>query len=412
MSRDSRRALNRAFEEALESLTQLSQEKVVSDIELYRAEVKRVAYDLKDGAVALAISGHQDGLLLLGKLPKTLMECIKTWQPFGCREVMLDTLSDCFPFNSTQFYQLCRMNDRGDLRVKAFLQALTQESSPGDILCTKMDELPDDRFMECWLKVLGHMVPSMTEIDPDALHKPFQSFHKHVRDRGNISGAAEFFAAHLDYLRPFLRYMLDNSTVEGLRLVREESPEKPAPEGIATIGHVTRFRNALGFSGEFLHNLYGLTQDPIVLEVAEVAIRQPSGFRPYEFFEVLGIARDRAWHLAEQVKSNGMRLVKLYEHAICMDGLELEVSKVRHDKLIAENPEVRDMYLELFRTVPLQKPSVLRKAQVLMDAFVDHCRIHENGRLQVSFVEGRLPPILFAKHNKWLSQQFINELGV
>jgi hypothetical protein len=37
---------------------------------------------------------------------------------------------------------------------------------------------------------------------------------------------------------------------------------------------------------------------------------------------------------------------------------------------------------------------------------------HDNDPLRVSFIEGGLPPVLFAKHNKWLGQQFINELGV
>ncbi|WP_408601807.1 hypothetical protein [Pseudomonas sp. PLMAX] len=161
-----------------------------------------------------------------------------------------------------------------------------------------------------------------------------------------------------------------------------------------------------------MFNLYGVTQDPIVLEIAEVAIHQPSGLRPYEFYDQLGLARSREWHLEQQIKSSSIKLVRLYEHAICTEGLDLDVSKVRREKLIVVNPEVRDLFLKLFRTVPLDKPGVQQKAQQLLDAFVAHCQVHDNDPLRVSFIEGGLPPVLFAKHNKWLGQQFINELGV
>ena len=391
----------------------LSNETDADYLESYRSRVHHTTNELKRIAGEVVTSGHQDGLLLLAKLSTHLMDCLKTSQPVELKEILAATLSDCFPFNGPQFLLLSRMSLSGDLLVKAFLQALTQEESPGDILCNKMSLLPPDRFMSCWLAVLAEMAPAPDAIDPGDIHKPLQSLHQHLHDRNNIPGGVESFAAHLEQLRPVLRYLLDNSTVQGLRIVKGVPGEQAEPKARkATIGDVTKIRQALGFNAEFLFNLYGVTQDPIVLEIAEVAIHQPSGLRPYEFYDQLGLARSREWHLEQQIKSSSIKLVRLYEHAICTEGLDLDVSKVRREKLIAVNPEVRDLFLKLFRTVPLDKPGVQQKAQQLLDAFVAHCQVHDNDPLRVSFIEGGLPPVLFAKHNKWLGQQFINELGV
>jgi hypothetical protein len=391
----------------------LSNETDADCLESYRRRVHHTTNELKRIAGQVVTSGHQDGLLLLAKLSTHLMDCLKTSQPVELKEILAYTLSDCFPFNGPQFLLLSRMSLSDDLLVKAFLQALTQEESPGDILCNKMSLLPPDRFMSCWLAVLAEMAPAPDAIDPGDIHKPLQSLHQHLHDRNNIPGGVESFAAHLEQLRPVLRYLLDNSTVQGLRIVKGVPGDQVEPKvRKATIGDVTKIRQALGFNAEFLFNLYGVTQDPIVLEIAEVAIHQPSGLRPYEFYDQLGLARSREWHLEQQIKSSSIKLVRLYEHAICTDGLDLDVSKVRREKLIAVNPEVRDLFLKLFRTVPLDKPGVQQKAQLLLDAFVAHCMAHDNDPLRVSFIEGGLPPVLFAKHNKWLGQQFINELGV
>jgi hypothetical protein len=413
VSRSTPRDLNRAFEACTAEILKLSSETEVDDLEQYRSQVHRATHEHKRIAGLVVTSGHQDGLLLLAKLSTHLMDCLKTSQPVELKEILADTLSDCFPFNGPQFLLLSRMSLSDDLLVKAFLQALTQEESPGDILCNKMSLLPPDRFMSCWLAVLADMAPAPDEIEPGDIYKPLQSLHQHLHDRNNIPGGVESFAAHLEQLRPVLRYLLDNSTVQGLRIVKGVPGDQVEPKVRKdTIGDVTKIRQALGFNAEFLFNLYGVTQDPIVLEIAEVAIHQPSGLRPYEFYDQLGLARSREWHLEQQIKSSSIKLVRLYEHAICTDGLDLDVSKVRREKLIAVNPEVRDLFLKLFRTVPLDKPGVQQKAQLLLDAFVAHCMAHDNDPLRVSFIEGGLPPVLFAKHNKWLGQQFINELGV
>lgn len=415
VSRSTPLDLNRAFEACTTEILRLSSEKAVDDLESYRSQAHQATYQLKDIAGRVVTSGHQDGLLLLAKLSTHLMDCLKTSQPVELKEILADTLSDCFPFNGPQFLLLSRMSLSDDLLVKAFLQALTQEESPGDILCNKMSLLPPDRFMSCWLAVLADMAPAPApdEIEPGDIHKPLQSLHQHLHDRNNIPGAVESFAANLEQIRPVLRYLLDNSTVQGLRIVKGVPGDQVDPKARKdTMGDVTKIRQALGFNAEFLFNLYGETLDPIVLEIAEVAIHQPSGLRPYEFYDQLGLARSREWHLEQQIKSSSIKLIRLYEHAICTDDLDIDVSKVRRDKLFAVNPEVLDLYLKLFRTIPLEQPSVAMKAQQLLDAFVDHCRVHKNDSLRIAFTQGELPPVLFAKHNKWLGLQFINELGV
>lgn len=407
------RDLNRAFEACTAEILKLSSESEVDDLEQYRSQVHRATHELKRIAGLVVTSGHQDGLLLLAKLSTQLMDCLKTQQPVALKEILADTLSDGFPFNGPQFSLLSSMSLSDDLLVKAFLQALTQEAAPGDVLCGKMSSLPPDRFMECWLEVLNDMAPAPGAIEPGQIHRPLRSLHLHLHDRNNIPGAVESFAAHLEQIRPVLRYLLDNSTVQSLRIVKGTPHDQVGPKGRAiTVGDITKLREALAFNAEFLFNLYGVTQDPIVLEIAEVAIHQPSGLRPYEFYDQLGLVRSREWHLEQQLKSSSLKLIRLYEHAICTEGLDLDVSKVRRDKLIAVNPEIRDLYLKLFRTVPLENPGVQQKAQQLMDAFVAHCLVHDNDQLRVSFIEGGLPPVLFAKHNKWLGQQFISELGV
>lgn len=407
------RDLNQAFVTCTDEILGRSNETDVDDLADYRSRVQKSVVDLKCTAEKVVTSGHQDGLLLLTKLSTQLMGCLKTSQPVELKEILADTLSDCFPFNSAQFYLLTRLSVSDDLLVKTFLQALAQEAAPGDVLCSKMSYLPPDRFMECWLSVLADMAPAEGAIDPGQIYKPIDSFHRHLHDRNNIPGAVESFAAHMEQIRPVLRYMLDKSTVQGLSLVREVPSQQVEPKvSQVTIGDVTNLRHALAFNPEFLFNLYGLTHDPMVLEIAEVAIHQPSGLRPYEFYDQLGLVRSSEWHLEQQIKSSSIKLVRLYEHAICTEGLDLDVSKVRRDKLLVVNPEVRDLYLKLFRTVPLDNPKVLQKAQQLMDAFVAHCQAHENDELRVSFIEGGLPPVLFAKHNKWLGLKFISELGV
>lgn len=407
------RDLNRAFKACQDEILRLSGETEVTDLEHYRSQVHHATHELKRIAGEVATSGHQDGLWLLAKLFTQMLDCLNTPQPIELKEIIADKLSDCFPFNGAQFYLVGRMRLSDDLLVKAFLQALTQEAAPGDVLCGQMNYLPPDRFMECWLSLLADMAPAPDSIEPGEIYKPLQSLHRHLHARNNIPAAVESFAAHLEQIRPVLRYLLDNSTVQSLRIVKGASDDQLGPKGRAvTVGDITKLREALAFNAEFLFNLYGVTQDPIVLEIAEVAIHQPSGLRPYEFYDQLGLARSREWHLEQQIKSSSIKLIRLYEHAICTEGLDLDVSKVRRDKLIAVNPEVRDLYLKLFRTVPLEKPGVQQKAQQLLDAFVAHCLVHDNDQLRVSFIEGGLPPVLFAKHNKWLGQQFISELGV
>lgn len=413
MSASRPRELNRAFEACTVEILRLSAETAVADTEVYRSQVRQATKELKRIAGEVVTSGHQDGLLLSAKLPSQLLDCLNTSQPVALKEILAGTLSDYFPFNAAQFYLLCRMSLSDDLRVKAFMQALTQESAPGDILCSKMSDLPPDRFMECWLEVLADMAPAPDAIEPGQIYKPLQSLHRHLHDRNHIPGAVESFAAYLEQLKPVLRYLLDNSTVQSLRIVKDVPGDQVTPKARqATVGDITKLRQALAFNAEFLFNLYAVTQDPVVLEIAEVAIHQPSGLRPYEFYDQLGLARSREWHLEQQIKSSSIKLIRLYEHAICTEGLDLDVSKVRRDKLIAVNPEVRDLYLKLFRTVPLENSGVQQKAQQLLDAFVAHCQVHDNDQLRVSFTEGGLPPVLFAKHNKWLGQQFISELGV
>jgi hypothetical protein len=409
-----------------------------SDLLGYEQNLGTALVKLKIASLQAVESGHMGAMDKVGAIVGLLRDiCARRRSP-EADEVFWDQLSKCYPINSGWATSHAHLS--AALQLRLLHQMVAQDPSPHTAVKAQLDRISDSAFMEGFTIALKLMAPFNIRFNPEFYDVLF-ILKRRLSKPEFMPGAVEQIAANQDLYFDFFRKVLKVASMpwvikpEGdesiqslnnrrkhlvLSLMGYSDDESDvmvesgdADHLIPTASEFNRMKKALSFPAEFLCLLYHATESPLVREIAEVAVDDPTGRMPYRFFEQMGVVRSNEWFHTAQDKSGLGKAVVLYEHAIHTPGIELSVARVAMQPLTSSEPGLLERLVSILTHVPIKDSECRRKGQILFDALVANMSSGKSSeKLREALEAGTIHPVFYAKHKGLKGRRLECDMGL
>jgi hypothetical protein len=356
----------------------------------FRKDLAPVLDDLKAATEAIGKAGYLEGFSLLADLQNELVSIGILVESEPARDVLIGEISRRFAI-SEAFNRQCRAKGHAT-RLAVFRDMLLQENNPEDIARRELGTMPEAVYFPALLVAFECSLPPFKSINPPqfvSLLVELERFLCYNTD-SRLPLAVEYLAAHMKGFRSGLEALLSGA----------EAMESAVRQAV--------LEEQMALRPHLLAGLYALTQDPVLLRVAEFAVKSPSGELPYAYLESMGVTRSVEWHFEAQAKATNDKRVALYEFALMTPGHELNPDI----KLPLQPFEAKEFIGFLKREVG-EGADGARKRQALFDVMANVCGEDDPGnQIKNLLLKSDLPKSLFKGHLSLLGETFGRDLGI
>jgi hypothetical protein len=380
------------FSACLESVKKVAESGNDEDVKLreFRKDLGPVLDDLKAAAEAIAKAGYMEGYSQLADLQNEMVSIAVLVENESAKDVLIGEISRRFAI-SEAFNRQCRAKGHAT-RLAVFRDMLLQESNPEDLARREIGPMPEPIFLPALLVGFECSMPPFKSMEPEKFTSLLVELERFLctDTETRVQLAVEYLAAHMKTFR------------SGLEALLEGTAAMKSPASQAVVEDQTALRPHL------LAGLYALTQDPVLLRVAELAVKSPSGELPYAYLERMGVTRSAEWHFEVQGKAKDDKRIALYEFALMTPGYEINPDI----KLPLQPFEVKE-FITLLKSEAGEGPEGVRKRQELFDLMANLCGKNDPGQqIRSLLVKSDLPKELFKGHLNLLGDSFGRDLGI
>lgn len=404
----------------------------------YRDQLGRALGDMKIATVRVAESAHIGGMEKIGAVAVLLKDLSAKRRSVEADEVFWDQLSRHYPVKGEWGSGHAHLST--GLQLRLLKQMISQEPEPHTVVRNQLQRMSDSAFMEGFTTALRLLEPTEIRFNTNFYEALF-CLKQHVSKPALMANAVDHIAAHKELYFAFLERVMKVAAMPAMikpepdeeisdlvirrkRIVLDlmgyseqesiEMIESGAADKILPKAHeFSRMKKALAFPAEFLCMLYQATEKPLILEIAEMGVDDPSGRTPFVFLEQMGITRTPEWFIHTQEKSGLGKAVVLYEHVIHTPGLELAVDRVAHQPLTSGEPGLIERLIAIVEKVSPSNPDARRKGQQLFDAMVANMEGNKSSKLLRELLEScAIPGVFYAKHKTLKVKRLENDLGL
>jgi hypothetical protein len=365
-------------------------------IESFAAQIQLDFVDLRQRMADVAISGHVDGLRTMSRLAGLFESMASTEMSVEYADSLMSTMSAHFPVSSSVLVQAKSISN--ELMLRLFREMLVNEQRPEDGAVTVLDS-----FGFCQDVVLPAFVAAF---DPEVALRDDTDFPKLgevlsiVADpflKASKDEAIEFVAAHLDLIAPTLQALVDCTKLDKYKEA------------------AWRLKNDLRIEPEALAQLYQITGNNVIKNIAEMQMDEPKGLHAYKHLESMGIVRSVEWHAEQQASPKANVLLKLHAYAIKTEGVAIDTTAMK------DEPGEFRSYVELLEGLKASTPDEHKKCQVIFDALVRQAMntsVLTAGPQNTAYkpleilCDSSIPHRYFDSHLNLRGKRFTTELGV
>lgn len=408
------------------------------DPDIYGIELGHALADMKEATVRVAASAHIGGMEKIGAVAALLKDLSSKNRSIQADEIFWDQLSQHYPVKGD--WGVIHNHLSTGLQLRLLQQMISQEPEPQKVVRKQLEGMSNDAFMDGFTVAIKLFEPSEIRFSTHFYEALF-TLKQRARQPDLMPGIVEHIAAHQPLYFGFLERIVklaslpailkQNSGEEMVSLVERHQRkvlglmgytatevelmiESGATHAVLPNAHdKNRMKKALSFPAEFLCLLHQATDHPLVLEVAEIALDDPTGRMPFKFFEQMGITRSQEWFTQIQEKSGLGKAMVVFEHAIHTPGLELVLGRVKHQPLTSGEPGLIERLISIVENVPVTNPDARRKGQELFDALVENMEGGKSSSKLKELLENcQAPRIFYGKHKALKVTRLENDLGM
>lgn len=408
------------------------------DPDAYRIELGHALADMKEATVRVATSAHIGGMEKIGAVAVLLKDLSSKTRSIQADEIFWDQLSQYYPVKGD--WGISHNHLSTGLQLRLLQQMISQEPEPEKVVRNQLQGMSDDAFMDGFTVALKLLEPSEIRFSAHFYEVLF-TLKLRASKPDLMPGIVEHIAAHQTLYFGFLERIVKLASLpiflkQNLGEEMVDLIERNQRQVLGLMGYTVtevelmiesggvrevlpkshdqgRMKKALSFPAEFLYLLHQATGHPLVLEVAEIALDDPTGRMPFKFFEQMGITRSQEWFTKIQEKSGIGKAVVIFEHAIHTPGLELALGRVKRQPLMSFEPGLIERLISIVENVPVTNPDAMRKGQELFDALVENMESGKSPPLLKQLLEScQAPRIFYGKHKALKVARLENELGM
>jgi hypothetical protein len=356
----------------------------------FRKDLAPALDDLKVATDTIGKAGYLEGFSLLADLQNELAGIAILVEGEPTRDVVIGEIIRRFAINDA-FNRQCRAKGHAT-RLAVFRDMLLQDSNPEDLARRELSTMPEAIFFPALLVGFECSMPPYKSLEPEKFTSLLVELERFLctNTETRVQLAVEYLATHM---KPFR---------SGLEALLEGTSAMKSPASQAVVEDQTALRPHL------LAGLYALTQDPVLLRVAELAVKSPSGELPYAYLESMGVTRSVEWHFEAQGKAKDDKRVALYEFALMTPGYQ-----INPDIKLPLQPFEAKEFITLLKSEAGEEPEGVRKRQELFDLMANLCGKNDPGQqIRSVLVKSDLPKELFKGHLNLLGDSFGRDLGI
>lgn len=408
------------------------------DPDVYAIQLGHALANMKEATIQVASSAHIGGMAKIGEVATLLKKLSSQSRSVQADEIFWDQLSQHYPVKGD--WGISHNHLSKGLQLRLLQQMISQEPNPQTVVRNQLQGMSDDAFMAGFTVALRLLEPSEIRFSAHFYEVLF-SLKLRASKPDLMPGIVEHIAAHQTLYFGFmdrivklasLPTLLKQSSGEEMVSLVERHQRKVLGLMAYTASEVelmiesgathevlpnahdkNRMKKALSFPAEFLCMLHQATGHPMVLEIAEIALDDPTGRMPFKFFEQMGITRPQEWFTSIQERSGLGKALVIFEHAIHTQGIELVLERVKRQPLTSGEPGIIERLISIVENVPVANTDARRKGQQLFDALVENMEGGKSSsQLKEQLESCQAPRVFYGKHKALKIRRLENELGM